>query len=65
MITPGNWQVFTEVFASHDECLEAEKVLIIAVNKDWVAERFAIQKIYNEGGGFAMMWWGCHSNNGE
>jgi len=61
MITPGNWEVHTEVFATHAECHAAEKVLLMAVDKKWVLERFAIKDIYENGSNsFGMMWWGCH-----
>lgn len=60
MITPGNWQVTTEVFATHTECHAAEKVLINLVERRWVLERYAVKDIYENGGGLAIMWWGCH-----
>jgi len=57
MVSPGIWEVHTEVFKSQAECHRAEHVLMNAVPKyKW--DHF--KEIYEHGGGLGMMWIGCH-----
>jgi len=59
MITPGNWQVHTEVFKSEDECHQAEHVLMDATNIKKVREIIAVREIYEHGGGLGFFWISC------